>query len=99
MLIGVPLQVKGKGLLTRLVFGLAFRWKQLRIHMGAAVESVSPLQHRLITLLSHLKQATDLAGRRLLLLPPDQANHHAVCVAHRQSRQGEQLCRVLCMQT
>jgi hypothetical protein len=37
----VPPQVKGKGLLTRLIFGLAFRWKQLRIQMGAAVESVS----------------------------------------------------------
>ncbi len=35
-------QVKGKGLLTRLIFSLAFRWKQFRIHMGAPVESVSP---------------------------------------------------------
>ncbi len=34
-------QVKGKGLLTRLIFGLAFRWKQFRIHMGSPVESVS----------------------------------------------------------
>jgi hypothetical protein len=42
---GVVLQVKGKGLLTRLIFGLAFRWKQLRIHMGSAVESVRPLHH------------------------------------------------------
>ena len=37
----VPLQVKGKGLVTRVIFALAFRWKQLRIKMGAAVESVS----------------------------------------------------------
>lgn len=35
------LQVKGKGLMTRLIFGLAFWWKQLRIRMGAAVETVS----------------------------------------------------------
>lgn len=35
-------QVKGKGLLTRFIFSLAFRWKQFRIHMGAPVESVSP---------------------------------------------------------
>ena len=37
----MPLQVKGKGLVTRVIFALAFRWKQLRIKMGAAVESVS----------------------------------------------------------
>jgi hypothetical protein len=40
-LLGLPLQVKGKGLVTRVIFALAFRWKQLRIKMGAAVESVS----------------------------------------------------------
>jgi long-chain acyl-CoA synthetase len=39
---GIDAKVKGKGLLTRLIFGLAFRWKQFRIHMGSPVESASP---------------------------------------------------------
>ena len=29
---------------------------------------------------------------------PDPADDCALCVAHRQSRQGEQLCRMLCKQ-
>jgi long-chain acyl-CoA synthetase len=39
---GIDAKVKGKGLVTRVIFALAFRWKQLRIKMGAAVESAAP---------------------------------------------------------
>lgn len=70
----MPLQVKGKGLLTRVIFALAFRWKQLRIKMGAAVESVSAcFRAPLSTLVSAIVWPYDVAksaSRLLLLLAP-----------------------------
>lgn len=45
---GISKKVEKKGVLTRLLFNMAFRFKRFRINRGASVESAAPLLDKLV---------------------------------------------------